>query len=203
MFSAAHLLVLPEGTLVQGSVVRARRAGWFHHAGRLRLTFQSVDLTPQAVALKSAVIPPAAAAPIETKLQFRTRATLTGAESGATPVKVDSEGGVQTKDSKTRFFGTALALLITHRAADNDAERTRNGANGRSSNVGGRTLGGGLGFGLLGSIAAQSSRNVGAILGYYGMAWSVFSTVVARGAEVSFDRNAVIDIGFNQRTPAK
>jgi len=58
-----------------------------------------------------------------------------------------------------------------------------------------------MGFGLLGSIAAQSSRNVGAALGYYGMAWAVYSTVVARGAEVQFNKNAVIDIGFNQRPP--
>jgi hypothetical protein len=27
----------------------------------------------------------------------------------------------------------------------------------------------------------------------------VYSTVIARGAEVQFNRNAVIDIGFNQR----
>jgi hypothetical protein len=56
-----------------------------------------------------------------------------------------------------------------------------------------------LGFGLLGTIAAQSSRNVGAALGYYGLAWSVFSTVVARGPEVQLDKNAVVDIGFNTR----
>src|SRR6202163_1267549 len=71
---------------------------------------------------------------------------------------------------------------------------------GQRSNVGGRTLGGGLGFGLLGTIAAQSSRNVGAALGYYGLAWSVFSTVVARGPEVHFDKDAVVDIGWNSRT---
>ena len=56
-----------------------------------------------------------------------------------------------------------------------------------------------MGFGLLGTIAAQSSRTVGAAFGYYGLAWSVFSTVVARGHEVQFDKNAVIDIGFNAR----
>lgn len=59
-----------------------------------------------------------------------------------------------------------------------------------------------MGFGLLGAIAAQSSRNVGAAFGYYGLAWSVYSTVVKRGAEVQFGKNAVIDIGFNQRPPA-
>jgi hypothetical protein len=52
----------------------------------------------------------------------------------------------------------------------------------------------------LGTIAAQSSRNVGAALGYYGLAWSVFTTVVARGPEVHFDKNAVVDIGLNSRT---
>ena len=141
------------------------------------------------------------ATPAEPQLQIRTQGTLNAAESGNAPVKVDSEGGVRAQESKSRFIGTAVALLITHRAADNDAGRT--GLNGNSPNVSGRTLGGGLGFGLLGSIAAQSSNKVGMALGYYGMAWSVFSTVVARGADVQFDRNAVVDIGFNQRPPAK
>ena len=40
---------------------------------------------------------------------------------------------------------------------------------------------------------------MGAAFGYYGLAWSVFSTVVARGPEVQFDKNAVVDIGFNSR----
>ena len=63
------------------------------------------------------------------------------------------------------------------------------------------TLGGGIGFGLLGSIAAQSSHTVGAAFGYYGLAWSIFSTVIAPGANVQFGKDAAIDIGFNQRTP--
>ena len=79
----------------------------------------------------------------------------------------------------------------------------RNGVSGNNSNVSGRTLGGGLGFGQVGAIAARSSNNVGMAWGYYGMAWSVISTVVVKGAEVQFDRNAAIDIGFNRRSPAK
>jgi hypothetical protein len=104
-------------------------------------------------------------------LQFRTQATLSAAEGGNAPLKVDKEGGVQATESKTRFIGTAVAVLISRRAADNDPERSQTGAiTGRSSNIGGRTLGGGMGFGLLGAIAAQSSRNVGAAFGYYGLA---------------------------------
>jgi hypothetical protein len=201
LFSADHKLVLPEGTLVDGLVVTAKRARWFHRGGHLRFNFQSVDLTPQVAALTSAP----AGTPLESeeKLQFRTRATLNAAESGTAPVKVDKEGGVQATESKTRFIGTAAAVLISRRAADNDPIRAQGGAiTGQSPNIAGRTLGGGMGFGILGAIAAQSSRNVGAAFGYYGMAWAVYSTVVARGAEVQFAKNAVIDIGFNQRAPA-
>ena len=212
LFSADRKLVLPEGTIVDGTVTMATRARWFHRGGHLRFNFQNVDLSSQAAELMSAP----AGAPLssaslssEEKLhrqegfQFRTQATLNAAEDGNAPLKVDKEGGVQATESKTRFVGTAVAVLISRRAADNDPERSQSGAiTGQSSNVGGRTLGGGMGFGLLGAIAAQSSRNVGAAFGYYGLAWSVYSTVVKRGAEVQFSKNAVIDIGFNQRTPA-
>jgi hypothetical protein len=42
---------------------------------------------------------------------------------------------------------------------------------------------------------------VGTAFGLYGMAWSVYSNVVARGGEVEFDKNAVIDIRFGSRAP--
>ena len=37
--------------------------------------------------------------------------------------------------------------------------------------------------------------------GYYGLAWSVYSSVIARGGEVQFDKNAMMDIKFGTRTP--
>jgi hypothetical protein len=204
LFSPDHRVILPEGTRVSGSVAMTKRAGWFHRPGRLRFSFQSVDLPPQVAELK---LVPQEAAPVQEQtpqpergLQFRTQATLNAAEGGSVPLKVDKEGGVQATESKTRFLGLAASLLVARAAGDNDRIRDRSGAiTGQSSNIGGRTLGGGLGFGLLGSIAAQSSRNVGAALGYYGLAWAVYSTVIARGREVQFNKDAVIDVGFNQR----
>lgn len=180
----------------------AKRAGWFHRGGRLLFNFQSVDLPSQVAQLRRP--PPAGAPPQEeAKLQFRTRANLVAAESGNATVKVDAEGSVRGTESKARFLGTAVALLIAHRAADTDAGRNHVGAGtSESSNVGGRTLGGGMGFGLLGTAMAQISPNVGAALGYYGLAWSVYSTVIARGAEVQFGKNAAVDIGFSNRPPA-
>ncbi len=61
------------------------------------------------------------------------------------------------------------------------------------------TLGGGLGFGLLGSVIAQRSRYIGMSFGYYGLAWSVFSNVIARGSEVRFEKNALLEIKFGGR----
>jgi hypothetical protein len=208
LFSADHKLILPEGTQVDGSVVVAKRAGWFHRGGRLRFNFQNLELPEVAQLQVPAPTPAPSQAPQaqeEKRLQVRTQGTLSAAEGDRAPVKVDAEGGVQATESKTRFIGTAVALLVARAAGDNDPIRapstggSRGAIIGQSQNVAGRTLGGGLGFGLLGTIAAQSSRTVGAAFGYYGLAWSVFSTVVARGPEVQFDKNAVVDIGFNTR----
>ncbi len=207
LFSADHKLILPEGTQVDGSVAVAKRAGWFHHSGRLRFNFQNLELPEVATLLKAQTSAPQQTpqAAEDKKLQVRTQGMLTGAEGDKAPLKVDSEGGVQASESKTRFIGTAIAALVARASGDSDPIRgpasggTRGAVIGQSQNVAGRTLGGGLGFGLFGMIAAQSSRTVGAAFGYYGLAWSVFSTVVAHGPEVQFDKDAVVDIGINSR----
>jgi hypothetical protein len=209
VYSADWKLVLPEGAHIDGSVVLARRARWFHRPGNLRFNFQNVDLTQVAqlrTPREGAPSPPVEpAAPVAEKtLHFRTQAQLSAAESANAPVKVDQEGGVQATESKTRFLAAAAAVLVARAAGDNDPIRAPGHGPiiGQSSNVGGRTVGGGLGFGLLGTLAAQSSRNVGAALGYYGLACALFHTLIARGREVQFDKNASIDIGFNTRSEA-
>ena len=189
LFSAEHKLVLPEGTQLTGIVVLARKARSFHRAGQLRFNFQKVDLPPELANLR-----PLAA--------MKTQASVSAAEgNGTTPIKVDSEGGVQAKESKTRFIAPVISLMLASRAADNDAGHHHDTGASGDPNISGRTLGGGLGFGMLGSALAQSSRYVGMAFGYYGLAWSVYSSVVARGGEVQFDKNAMMDIKFGARTP--
>jgi len=200
VFSADHRLVLPEGTRLEGTVVKAKRARWFHRSGQLRFRFREIDL-PAEVARLRAVAPAATGRLAQEKLKMRAQASLQAAEStGKAPLKVDSEGGVQAQESKTRFLAAAAAVMIASRAADNDAGRNHTGQfGGQDANVGGRTAGGGLGFGLLGAAVAQSSRYVGTAFGYYGMAWSLYATLIARGAEVQFGKDAMVDIRFNNR----
>jgi len=202
LFSATHQLVLPEGTQLDGTLVLVKKARWFHHAGRLRFTFEGVQLSSEALAL----LPPPAGPSVpaeEPMLQFRTQATLRAAESGGTPVKVDSEGGVQAAASNTRFFGVALAAVGATHSGLGDPQLNSKGVSTQGRNTTGRALGGGSGFGLIGSIAAQLSSNTSLGLAYYGLARSVYFGVIARGPEAEFLKDAVVDIGFDVRKPAE
>ncbi len=184
LFGTGGALVLPAGTHITGHVTLARPARWFHRGGKLRFTFQSVELPDGTPAFAARTAAPAPAG--------NTIATLQNAEaSGKTPVKVDDEGEVRTAESKTRFVAPAIAGLIAMKSLDNDEGRAS-----ADGNPMGRSLGGGSGFGLLGLLAAQSSPLVGSALGIYGMGWSVFNNIVARGSEVEFSRNAALDIRF-------
>jgi hypothetical protein len=195
IFSPDHKLVLPEGSRLSGSVVLAKKARWFHRGGQLRFNFQRVDLPEDAARLRPATTAPAV---------FKTQAILGAAESGGkTAVKVDSEGGVKATESKTRLIAPMISILVANKSMDNDAGRHATNGGGADANVSGRTLGGGLGFGMLGSLAAQSSRYVGTAFGVYGMAWSVYSNVIARGGEVEFGKNAMVEIKFGARKPAE
>ncbi len=200
LFSADHKLALPEGTVLTGTVTVAKKARSFHRGGQLRFRFDNVELPAEVASLR----PPAAA---ETPAALPTQATLDAAEgSGAAPIKVDSEGGVKAQELKTRFIAPVISLMLASRAADNDAGRNHSAAGtGGETNVSGRTLGGISGFGLAGTAVSQSSKYVGMAFGYYGLAWSVYTAVVAKGGEVRFDRNAMLDVRFGARpaAPAK
>jgi hypothetical protein len=189
LFSPDHHLILPAGSHIQGSVVLAKKARWFHRGGQLRFSFRNFELPAEAAHLNLGR-PVLRSAP--------TQAVLSAAESaGPSSTKVDSEGGVRASDSKTRLLAPVLAAIIANKAADNDAGRESAGQ--AEGNVGGRTLGGASGLGLLGAVASQSSKYVGTAFGYYGMAWSVYTNVIARGPEVEFRRNAAIQIKFGAR----
>jgi len=189
LFSNDHQLILPEGSRVSGAVTMVHRARWFHRGGQLRFNFQKVELPPGVTLPQFVAERPAVDAP----------AQLDAAESGSKgDLKVDREGTVKATESKTRFLAPALALLVASRSADNDVSR-RTGL--PEQNVGGRTLGGGSGFGLLGALAAQKSTTFGKFMGYYGLAWSVYLNIVARGSEVEFGKNAAVDIRFGGHVP--
>lgn len=210
LFASDHKLALPEGALLTGTVTVAKKARLFHRGGQLRFRFDNLQLpedavisAPAAGEAPSASVESQSAGQLELKRRetpIQTQATLEGAEAGGSlPIKVDSEGGVTTQESKARFLAPAISLIIASRAADNDAGRNHAASGtGGEANVSGRTFGGLSGFGLVGAVSSQASKYVGMGFGYYGLAWSVYTNVVAKGGEIVFNRNAMMDIRFGK-----
>jgi hypothetical protein len=118
-----------------------------------------------------------------------------GGRGGPGAMKVDREGTAKATESKTRLLRPVIAALVATKSLDNDiGKQTASGSAG--ANTSGRVLGGFSGFGLLGIAAARGPREIGAGLGFYGLAWSVYSNVVARGREVTFQKNTAMAIRF-------
>ena len=181
LFSHEGQLILPEGTDVKGKVTMVRHARMFHRCGQLRFAFEEVE-------------PPAALAAVTSVTSTqKTQAQLTKAEMQSGPVNVDEEGTAKATESKTRFLRPAIAGLVAARTLDNDPGKEQTAGH---ANYSARGLGGFSGFGLLGSAAPLGPRFVGTALGFYGLAWSVYTTVVSRGMEVTFERNTATAIRF-------
>jgi hypothetical protein len=185
LFSAKHELLSPAGTRLTGKVTLTRRARMFHRGGQLRFAFDEI----QSATFERP-------APSQ-----RAQAQMVGAEEETAGVKIDQEGTAKMTESKTRFLRPAIAGLIAAKSMDEDTgKQTASGS--ASPNYSGRSLGGFSGFGLLGSAVARGPRPIGAVLGFYGLAWSVYTNIVARGREVTFEKNAEIAIRFGAPRPA-
>ncbi|HEY3940089.1 MAG TPA: hypothetical protein VGL97_21865 [Bryobacteraceae bacterium] len=190
LFAQRHELVLPEGTRFSGRITLTQHARLFHRGGKLRFTIESVGASPSEVATDNT----RSSKPANRPLQGQ----LVSVEADPKAVKVDSEGTATATESKTRLLRPAIAALVAAKSLDNDAGRqTASGTGtGTGSNVSGRSLGGFSGLGLLGTAVAYGPRPIGAALGFYGLAWSVYSNIIARGSEITFQKNTAIAIQF-------
>ncbi len=188
LFARQHELVLPEGTRFTGRITLAQHARLFHRGGKLRFTIEKVDLPPSEAALDNIVAVKQASQPVQGQ--------LVSVEADPKAVKVDSEGTAIATESKTRLLRPAIAALVAAKSLDNDVGKQTASGTGTAPNTGGRSLGGFSGFGLLGTAAAYGPHPIGAALGFYGLAFSVYSNIVARGSEVTFEKNTAIAIRF-------
>jgi hypothetical protein len=190
---AANKLVFPEGTHLAGRVRLAQHARWLHRSGKLRFTFDQVTLP---LFLESQH-----QAPLERTLQARTDARLLSAETDPkASVKIDSEGSAKATEPKSRLWAPAISALVALKSMDNDnGKPTSAGGNG-AGNPGGRSLGGFSGFGLLGVAAARASATAGSALGMWGLAVSVYNSILSPGHEVEFHKDSSLVVRFGVRS---
>jgi hypothetical protein len=149
--------------------------------GQLRIAFRQVAL-PDGV---------------EQKVQ----AALVGVQAGTDGnVKLDSEGGAEATNSKSRYGKVALSMGLAFLSAQNVGDRDGDATNA-SGTTSGRMAGGVGGFKLVGAVvgAFVHSRAFGYSMGAYGASMSIYRNLVARGHEVVFPKNTAMEIGINTR----
>jgi hypothetical protein len=189
LFTPQHELVFPEGTRFAGKITLTQRARLFHRGGKLRFVIENVNLPEIEAASDSRPAMKQVSRPLQGQLR--------AVEGDPNAIKVDAEGTATATESKTRLLRPAIAALIAAKSLDNDSgKQTASGGSSTDANYSGRSLGGFSGFGVLGTLAARGPRPIGAALGFYGLAWSVYSNVVARGSDVTFEKNTAIAIQF-------
>jgi hypothetical protein len=174
-------LILPEGTLLKGSVLQVQRARRLHRNGQLRIVFHEI-------------VPPKSA-------EQHVEASLEGVEvKDDQHLSLDSEGGAQTTTPKTRYLttGISIALAASSLAPDGDA-----GQGGELSvgETGKGALNGASGFRVIGFItgALIHSRALASTFGVYGASMSVYDHFLSRGLDVVYPKDTAMAIGFGSR----
>jgi hypothetical protein len=191
LFTPERKLLFPQGTHFSGRITLAEPARLFHRGGKLRFAIDKVEVPEKQ--------PVPALTPVALTKSNPVHAELLGTEAGPSQVKVDSEGTASATESKTRLLRPVVAALVAAKSMDDDAGKQTASGGAASPNYGGSALGGFSGFGSLGSAVAAGPRPLGIAFGYYGLAWSIYSNVISRGQNVTFEKNSSVLIKFGLR----
>ena len=174
-------VILAQGSRFTGTVSQVRPARRMKKNGQLRIVFQNL-IQPDG-------------------LSKQVEATLEGIQSAKDAnVRLDSEGGAEATTPKTRYLTTALSLTLAAASVNEESDVDNGIARGGTSS-GSRVAGGAAGFKLVGIALglAVHSRALGYTMGGYGAGMSVYSHFIARGRDVVFPKNTVMEIGIGRQ----
>jgi len=177
VFADGGELLLPVGTTIRGEVTLARPARHFHRHGQLRFLFETVQAPDRS---SEALL-----------------ASLLAVESSKSDrVNVDEEGGTSSKSSATRFAAPALAAVFLVRATHGRVDFDTDGAGPQMQYGDGTSgaLGGFVGLGLFGMGVNSLGRFVTVGTTAFGLTRTVYSTVFAKGTEISFPIDTSIHV---------
>ena len=173
-------LILPEGSVIKGSVMQAQPARRLGRNGQLRILFHQVA-PPNGLEQK-----------VETNLEGV-------AVAKDEHLKLDAEGGAQVTTPRTRYLTTGIQVMLAATQAAPDRDAGRGGASG--GEAGGSAANGASGFRFVGMIVglAAHSRVVSAGFGSYGAAMSIYYHFLARGRDVVYPKDMAMVIGLGTR----
>jgi hypothetical protein len=166
-------LILPQGTLLNGSVLQVRPARRMKRNGQLRIAFHEMVL------------------PGGTPMRVDT--TIEGLQA-AQGAKLDSEGAAKATNPKSRYVNTAISISL---AMVGSGGRKDVGLAGPVAGgaVAFRLVGIAVGF-------AVRSHTIGILMSAYGGSRSIYVNFFGRGRNISFPKDTSMDIGFGSRTAA-
>lgn len=173
-------LILPEGTLLKGSVLQVQPARSLHRNGQLRIVFHQI-------------VPPKSAGQ-------QVEASLEGVEvKNDENLSLDSEGGAQATTPRTRYLTTGISIALAATSLIPDADAGRSGQS--IGEIGGRAANGVSGFHAIGFVigALVRSRALASAFGVYGAGMSVYDNFLSRGHDVVYPKNTAMAIGFGAR----
>jgi hypothetical protein len=174
-------LILPEGSVIKGSVMQVQPARRLARNGQLRILFHEVA-------------PP-------NGLEQRVETSLEGvAVAKGEHLKLDSEGGAQVTTPRTRYLTTGIqVMLAASQAGPGDRDAGRDAGSG--GEVGSSAANGASGFRFVGMIVgiAAHSRVVSAGFGSYGAGLSIYYRFLARGRDVVYPKDMAMVIGLGTR----
>lgn len=177
---ASDHLILPEGSVIRGSVMQAQPARRLARNGQLRILFHEV-------------VPP-------NGIEQKVVTSLEGvAVAKGENLKLDDEGGAQVTTPRTRYLTTGIQIMLAARAAAPDEDGGLHGGGG--GNPGGGAVTGASGFRFVGMAVAMLARSrvVSAGFGAYGAANGIYYRFLARGREVVYPKDMAMVIGLGTR----
>jgi hypothetical protein len=172
-------LLLPQGALLDGTIIRAKAARMFGRPGVLRFTLKQVSVSPDENC-----------ASLQRVRQLALNGQLTGIEAApGDEVRLNSEGEAQAGPSPNRLLAPLTLAVLLARTYSDDGNTAGTGA----------VAGGG--FGLAGRLASLATRNASVTSGfaYYALAKSVVRRFILPGHEVEFPRNTRFEIEVSPR----
>jgi hypothetical protein len=154
-------LAVPQGAILEGSVVQVRRARRFGRAGVLRFDFRQLS-SPEG------------------RNPENVQTSLVGVDAlGGRALALDSEGKVKPKP-QDKLIVPLILFSLAGRPLDRDRGDNAFGKDAVASNS----------LGVIGFLVGTAGgwRNVAAGIGYYGSALSIYNRWIKRGSETSFPR---------------
>jgi hypothetical protein len=193
LYSPTHQLILPANSRLIGQVVKAKSARKLHHNGELRVIFERIETSDEAVQALAQLQMQAQQAQAE-----RSQAmvgNLEGVEvDRRANMQLDEEGGARTTDSKTRYLSSGLAVMLAAAASHTEVEHGTT----EMAGPGVRTAAGGSGFRLTGALLSLVAKStpVSMAIGAYGASMSIYANFLSRGHDVVLPKDTPLEIGF-------